>query len=254
MLKNERQKQILKLIEQKNSLRVDDLANYFNVSRMTIRRDLSQLEKTDYLKRTRGGATARKLVYSEKDFSERKVEHLSEKRRIAEVAIQFMEPNDSLLLDYGSTPQELAKLMINRIDFPLTIVINDFNLYRILRKNSSFNLIFVGGTVEQDGDHITSGYLAHQFYQQLTIDKAFMSMRTINFSKGLFHPNSQIAETKRCMIEAAKKVIVIADHSKFNNHSLFNIAPIEKVNILITDTGFNDYDIEIPKHLSFIKA
>ncbi|SEP84168.1 transcriptional regulator, DeoR family [Ignavigranum ruoffiae] len=254
MFKQERQKAILYLLEENYKIRIVELANHFHVSTMTIRRDLEVLEKNDYIKRARGWAIANQLVYAEKSFLERRVQRLKEKQAIAIEAYKLISPHDRIILDYGSTPQELAKLMAKQVDFPLTVVINDFNIYQLLRTNSNISLLFAGGNVELDRDPITLGYLTNQFFQHLVVDKAFMSMRTVDFKQGLFHPVGQVAETKRAMINAAKKVIVIADYSKFNNHSMFQIAPIETINILITDTGLDIGQYTIPQNLKVIQA
>lgn len=254
MKKEQRHQAILRYIEEHQRASVTELAEVFHVAPMTIRRDLDMIEQTDLIQRVRGGAIGREIVLTEKEFDQRKVERIEEKRRIGQKALEMIQENDSILLDYGSTPQELAKLMAHQIDFPIEVVINDFYIYQLLRKNPYIYLHFVGGSVEYELDYITLGPMTSLFYKNLSIDKAFMSMRTIDLDRGLFHPDSRVADLKRHMIQSSKKVIVIADHSKFNNYSMFKIASMDQVDAIITDTGFNMTKNPLPESIQWVLA
>lgn len=233
----ERKIKILELIKDNDKVSVMQLCDYFNVSGATIRNDLRELESSNLLTRTHGGAMFKSKTGFELDSQHKEGHHQSEKERIAETALELIEDGDTIILDTGTTTLELAKRLSSKRN--LTVVINDIQIARCLEEIEDINIIFIGGAIRKKF-HCTVGTLGTKMISELAVDKAFMATNGISLKKGATTPEINQAETKKAMISIANKIIILCDSSKIGRSSFAQFADMQQVDIIITDRGIED--------------
>ncbi len=236
-----RRAKILDEIESKEQVSVSELSKMFNISEVTIRNDLGQLEKQNMLIRARGGAI--KIKYQRRgidpSFSDKQKEFLKEKQLIAKAAVKLIEEGDTLVLDSGTTTTELAK---NLQQFKnLTIITNALNIASILSEYEGINIFMPGGSLRKNSLSLV-GVLADENLEKFYCDKLFLGADGFDTSYGLSTPNSEEAHLNQVMIKVAKKVIVVADSRKFEKRRFSFIGPISVVDVVITDSGIKEED------------
>lgn len=230
----ERKKEIIDLLKENAKLLVPDLCAHFQVSPATIRNDLRELENKGLLKRTHGGAISNFKARYEPNSYQKEVEFLEAKKAIARYAVQFVEDGDTIAIDTGTTTLEFVKLLSSKKQ--LTVVTNDMEIARYLETLSDANIIITGGLIRKDF-HCSVGPIAIHSLGELFVDKAFIGTNGITLEEGLTTPDITQAEVKKAMINIASEVIVLCDSSKFGNKAFAKVAPISKVNRVITDKG-----------------
>jgi DeoR family fructose operon transcriptional repressor len=228
----ERKIRILEEVADRKKVTVRALAQSLKVSGATVRTYLRDLERSGALIRTHGGAIARTKTGLELDSRQKEVRNLEAKRLIARVAMGLVEDGDTLILDTGTTTLELARCLAERKD--LTVVTNDLAIAQLLEDHPSVNLVVMGGTVRK-GFHCTVGVQGREWTGGLTVDKAFMGANGFTAAKGATTPDMNQAETKKRMVSAAGKVILLCDHDKIGRVSFAQFASAAQVGCLVTD-------------------
>jgi DeoR family fructose operon transcriptional repressor len=230
----ERKMRILERIERQRKATVAELCERFHVSSATIRSDLRDLEAVGKLIRTHGGAMVKSKTGLEQDMVQRGTQHLAEKRRVAERALDLIEDGDTVILDTGTTCLELARLLGRRRG--LTVVTNDLAIALCLEGAESVRVLFMGGLVRRNY-HCTviHGSAGREILSGLSVDKAFMACNSFSAEKGASTPDIMQAETKRLMMSIAAKVIVLFDASKLGRTSFVLFAPLETIDTIVTD-------------------
>ena len=231
----ERHAQILNMLQQKSKLYVSDLCTHFSVSPATIRNDLRELEGRRMLKRTHGGAIPLEKAAFEPTTSKR-VGYKERKRRIAAYAADLVEEGDTIALDAGTTPMELAKGLVQRSD--ITVLTNDVRIASYLENNGSMTVVLIGGILRH-GLGCTVGPIATAAIAQLFVDKAFLGANAYSIEKGFSTPDLQQAEVKKELIRCAAESIVLCDSSKFGRVSFVKFASAQEVDRLITDSDLS---------------
>ncbi|WP_406677389.1 DeoR/GlpR family DNA-binding transcription regulator [Moorella sp. ACPs] len=242
MFASERKQKIIEILEQTPAVRVAELSELFQVSEVTIRRDLQELEAAGLLKRTHGGAVSMTTASFEPTLTEKEEEHLEEKKAIARAALDLIADGDTLLLDAGSTTLQLARLLKANKKQALTVVTNALNVAWELAFVESIDLILTGGHLR----HRTLssvGPIADNTLLGLYVDKVFLATNSLDVERGLTTPNIYEAQIKQKMVKAGREVIVLADHSKFGRISLGFVCPITAIHRLITDPGAPQEDL-----------
>ena len=234
MFVEERKMKTLERIESQRKVTVAELCAVFHVSAATIRNDLRDLETAGLLIRTHGGAMVKSKTGMEQDMTQRGVQHLAEKRRIAEAASRLVEDGDTLMLDTGSTTFELALLLGHKQD--ITVVTNDLVIALALEGSPTVRVVFMGGIVRKNY-HCTViyGSAGRDILAGLSVDKAFMALNSFSLDKGASTPDINHAETKKLMMSIAAKVILLFDSSKFGRSSFALFAPLESIDTIVTD-------------------
>jgi DeoR family transcriptional regulator of aga operon len=232
---------ILDEIGSKGIVSVTDLSQSYKVSEVTIRNDLAQLERQNMLIRARGGAIKIKLQHIGVDspLSEKMREHFKEKQRIGKAAARLISEGEIIILDSGTTTAEIAKNLDMFKD--LTIITNAINIATILAENYDFNVFIPGGILRKKSLSLV-GIMAEENINRYYCDKLFLGVDGIDKEHGLSTPNVEEAHVNRMMINIAKKVIVVTDSSKFFRRRFASIAPISKIDILVTDSGISSED------------
>jgi DeoR family fructose operon transcriptional repressor len=236
MFAEERLLRIVEMVNHLGKATVAELSESLAVSSVTIRRDLERLDEKELLIRTHGGAMAlqnnRLEATLEKSFSEKEEAFAAEKERIAEVASKLVNDGDAVLLTPGTTNMRLARMLIGKKE--LTLVTNAANIVTHIGSDSGIDIILTGGKLRNKSFAMV-GPLADQALSGIRVDKLFLGIDGFDFNEGLTTPNLAEANTNRQMISIAKKVIVIADHSKFGKVAFSQIAPLHVVHTVITD-------------------
>lgn len=237
-----RRAKILEELEAKGQVTVSDLSRLFKISEVTIRNDLSHLEKQNMLIRARGGAIKIKYYRMGLDpsISDKQKEYLKEKQRIAKAAIKYIEEGDTIILDSGTTTTEIAKILEQFKN--LTIITNALNIAIILSEYEGFNVYMPGGILRKKSLSLV-GVLADENFGKFYCDKLFLGVDGFDTTHGLSTPNSEEAHLNQIMISMAKKVIVVADSRKFLRRRFAFIKPTSSVHVVITDSGIRDEDL-----------
>ncbi|WHH61533.1 DeoR/GlpR family DNA-binding transcription regulator [Petroclostridium sp. X23] len=235
-MNNERQQQILEMLEQKGEVQLQQLKDFFpEVSVMTLRRDLISLENEGYLIRTHGGAVSAKKVAAitgeEDEYSRRAAEHIEAKLKIAEKAVPLVERGRSIYFDAGSTIMCLAKLIP---DESFSIVTSGANIALELLKKQNCTVITLGGHVNPNTLSV-SGPNAVSYLDSINIDIAFMSASGLSPESGLTVSNVYECEVKKKVVRRAKKVVILLDSRKINKNMTFTYANLEDIDVLVCE-------------------
>ena len=233
----QRRAQIVELVRQSGAARVADLAARFQVSEVTIRNDLMHLEKQGQLIRDRGGALP--LDHAREITSLLAVEtrahlQIAEKQRIARAAAQLVSPGDTILMDAGTTVVEMAPHLAGIAS--LTVVTNSLTVALAVAAKTDAWIILLGGNFSRESSS-TLGAIAEHTLAELLVQKAFLGTQAFDLEHGFTDTTMEIAQVKRAMIKAARRVILLSDSSKLGHRGFIKVAPLNAVQTLITDTG-----------------
>jgi DeoR family transcriptional regulator, repressor of opine catabolism and conjugal transfer len=235
----DRQARIVELLQKHNFVTLRTLAEQFDVTVVTLRRDLDELEAAGLLRRTHGGAVNLNQVAQDKTNAARSVWNQAEKAAIAAVASGMIVDGDTVLLDAGTTALEVAKTLVGRKS--LTLISNGLDIIAALTRDdgpSIYSGIYSVGGEYTETNRSFRGPLAEQFIRQFNVDKLILNAASIDVDRGVICTVSPVnASIARAMIEVSRRVIVVADHSKFTKSSLSVITRIEDVGVVITDAG-----------------
>jgi DeoR family fructose operon transcriptional repressor len=237
----ERKLKIIELLNENTKLLVPELCEYFGVSSATIRNDLRDLEGNGLLKRTHGGAIKNTKAGFELDTHQKGIKNLAQKQAIARFAAETVDDGDTIAIDTGTTALEFTKQLTSRQG--LTVVVNDIKIASYLEEYTEINTILIGGVIRRKYN-CTVGYPATNALKGLSVDKVFMATNGLSLDKGLTTPDMSQAEVKKAMLNIASEVIVICDSSKIGNTAFVQVAPISRVDCIITDSGIDERDIE----------
>lgn len=225
-----RQKTLLEYLGETGTGSIEELCKRFGVSEMTIRRDLSELEKEDLLIRTHGGARLKEASFFELSFAAKATQFVTEKKRIAERAAELVQDGDAIIIDSGTTTGHFARLLRDR---RLTVVTNALNVATDLIDGPQIDLHFCGGALRR-GPVAAVGQVAAKFFESVRCDRLFMGVDGIESTGTMTVPNVEEAMVKQLMMRAAREVFVLADHSKLGRNSLGVIGGLGSVTALIT--------------------
>jgi DeoR/GlpR family transcriptional regulator of sugar metabolism len=233
MLAQERRQRMFEDIESSGIASVRDLAQRFEVSTITIMRDLQELEQEGLIRRVHGGAISVRGASYEPPFLARELQLSPEKQRIALQAVAMISDGDSLILDVGTTTLEIARALKGKRN--LTVIVTSLRAALELASQPAIQVIVVGGKLRASELSLV-GHLAEQTLRTFQVDKAFIGIGGITMEHGLTEFNFDEAGTKRVMLERARQRIVVADHTKFGKVMLNTVASLTVVDKIITDS------------------
>lgn len=235
----ERRVMILDKLDQTGQVDVTALSEELRVSEVTIRNDLNKLEEKKMLIRSRGGAFKIDRVGIDFNISDKNKRFFQEKSRIGKKAAELIEEGDTIILDSGSTTVEITRHLSQFSN--LTIITNALNVVIALAEVKNLNVIIPGGILRKNSLSLV-GSTAEENFKNYFCDKLFLAVDGFNIIHGLSTPNVEEAHLNRTMISIAKKVIVVADSSKFLKRSFAVIAAVSEVDIVVTDSGIDPKD------------
>lgn len=210
-----------------------NLKDVLGVSIATVRRDLSDLEARGMLKRMHGGAAI--INQATRDYSTpvRASANIEEKKRIGAAAAELIIEGDAVILDSGTTTLEAVKHLASRRS--LTFVTNGIDVLNELAARGVGEIHFVGGQYIEVNRSL-GGPMAADAVRRFSVDKAILSVTAVDLERGLIATTTpQVSAVQQAMLDIARTVIVVADHSKFQRSALSVIAPLSRIDHIITD-------------------
>jgi DeoR/GlpR family transcriptional regulator of sugar metabolism len=237
-----RKSETLALLERRGLITVEELSDLFQVSSMTIRRDLAQLEEVGLLKRIRGGAVRIDSYISSPPFAEKTQLYLEEKRRIGAKAASLIQPGEHVILHSGTTVFEVARNLALRImSEPLecTVVTASQPVINELKNVEGVEVIVLGGIYFPELETVFGGATISQI-NRLYADRSFIAPDGITVEKGLSTFYEHEAEVARAVVDSSGEVTVVADSSKLGKTGYFTTVSLDKVDCLITDTAISE--------------
>ncbi|MQA86706.1 MAG: DeoR family transcriptional regulator [Streptosporangiales bacterium] len=238
MLARQRQEHILEAVRRHGAVRVSELVDSLGVSDMTVRRDLDALSGRGLVEKVHGGAVSvHRNTTDEPSFAAKSNRQLPEKTAIARAAAELVEPGMAVGLSAGTTTWSLATRLAEIGD--LTVVTNSIRVAEVLhaRSDPSQTVVLIGG-IRTPSDALV-GPLAVAAIRSLHLDAVFMGVHGIDGRSGLMTPNLMEAETNRALVESARRLVVLCDHTKWGTVGISSFARLDEVDVLITDPALD---------------
>jgi len=241
VLRDERRELILKYIHDNRVASSEELSQHFNVTNETIRQDLNYLNEKGHIIRTFGGAMLKDDY--DPSLEQRTIINFEEKQKIAKKALEFIDRKDLIVMDAGSSVIEFARRIEE--DSEVVIVTNSLEILNRLSKVKGITVIGAGGKLRTRSMSF-QGTNAENTIASYNLQKAFISAEAIGLNEGIMDTNEAEASVKRCMIDVAREVTLLVDHSKFAKMAHITVCKLDKVHRIITD---DKTDKEIIKKL-----
>lgn len=243
----ERRLHILKHLEMNEKVDVGVLSKQFGVSEVTIRKDLRYFEKRNLLIRSRGGAMKQSVVNTDLTIFERRRQNMVQKQKIGMAAAALIGNGETVLLDSGTTIMELAKHVSKQSETTFITIAVDIACR--LAEYPRAKVIMPGGMLRRNSLSLV-GEQATSVLKEFYCDKFFLSADGIDLEKGLLTMNIEEAHLARICIENSKQVIALIDSDKFKKKGIMTIAPLSKVDMIITDNGITTEQVNAIKKLN----
>lgn len=231
VLRQEREDRIIEWIGERGKATVSELSDAFGVSEATIRRDLQRLAVSHRIRRAHGGAMRVEEKGAEPPAVQRMKLYAEEKLRIGQEAARLVHDGETILLVSGTTVLEVARHLTERRD--LTVITDSFLVSDILLKDPHIRLIMLGGTVRHSELSVL-GHLTRLCLNEIQADKVIMGVRAVSLQHGLLSDTFAEAETHLEFMHRADEVIVVVDHSKFDESATAILAPLSVVDRIVT--------------------
>lgn len=232
MFSSERHAQILSCLEKNNSISVQELSARLYASPSTIRRDLTELEAQGFLRRIHGGAVLTAGSTFDTPASLRRIQQLTEKRRIAELATRFLKPSASYFFDSSSTSCMLAQRLA---DYPdVKIATNGVGILSSMSSSDRVSIISCGGYLRSPWDELT-GNVALRAIEGMNADIFFFSCAGFSPEQGSMELSDDNVAVKRAFFRNSAQHILLCDSSKFGRRFFYNLFSIQEIDYVVTD-------------------
>ncbi len=250
MKPRDRQALIAEIIWQRGEMSVDALAQHFDVSAETIRRDLSQLAESGTLRKVHGGAR-RPRLHAEGSFQERMAENAEGKRVIAGKLAALVEPGDTLFMDTGSTTLACAEALAGTER--LTVITNSVRIAEVFGAAGARSTVYLLGGAWSNDNAETVGPLVLEQVAGFQADHAVLTVAALDAAVGAMDSDFDEAQVARAMIAHARNLFVVASLSKLGRKAAFRVCPLEAIDVLVCDgppgatfeTALQAADVEI---------
>ncbi|WP_456291313.1 DeoR/GlpR family DNA-binding transcription regulator [Ralstonia mannitolilytica] len=226
-----RHRQILEYVRQHGDASVETLARVLGVTTQTIRRDIRQLEDERLLARYHGGVGLPSSVENI-DYDQRQVLHIDAKRRIADVVARHVEPGRSLIINIGTTTEEISKALVGRKG--LRVITNNLNVASILSGSPDAEVIVAGGLV-RNRDRGIVGEATIDFMKQFRVDIGIIGVSSIDEDGTLLDYDYREVRVAQAIIEQSREVWLAADHSKFGRRAVVRLGHVSQIDKFFTD-------------------
>jgi len=233
----ERRAQIMKRVLEHGRVDVTDLAEEFEVTGETIRRDLTELQGERLVRRVHGGAVPWRGSIMVPRLEVREGHNVAEKRRIARAAAVEIPEVGSIIIDSGSTALQLADVLDRERE--LTVITNHLPIVRSLATTDRPDIIVLGGTLRRRTMAFVDE-IGVETLNGVSVDVAFIGWDGMSPERGFTTPYREEVAIKRAMMAAARRVVMMFDHSKLGNEQLYRFAEIGEVDIIYTDSGMDE--------------
>ncbi len=236
MAQKDRVFQILDLIRVKQKVSVSELSSKFDVTGETIRRDLERLEREGYVARTYGGAVLIQQPPGHVNYTERAIQNVEAKNLLGELAASILPSSGAIGCDASTTVLSLLPYIKDNPGITLLTnsvrILNDY-MYDKIR------VISTGGHLRSRTQSL-QGEVVSRLMEDYFLDVCVLSCRSLDLENGIYEGDEQEAYFKNVMVEHSRRVIILADHTKFGKTSLIRTMPYSKVDILVTDQKPSD--------------
>ena len=232
MSAEERQKRIETYLQKAEFASLEELAKQVSVSVSTVRRDLTVLEATGTLKRTHGGARLLAPPSDEFTFSSRDTHQLAEKEAIGRACAELIQPNQSVIIDAGTTVYHVARYLEEKAPH---IITNSLPVANLFAGANRLEVVVSGGVIYPRLG-VLVGPLAVEAFTKIHADVAIMSGGGIAL-EGISNSHGLLIDIQRAMINASQKVIFCFDHTKFGRQSVLSLCGLECIDTIVTDSG-----------------
>jgi DeoR family fructose operon transcriptional repressor len=233
----ERRQEIATLVEQEGRTDVGGLATRFGVTRETIRRDLTELERKRVLRRVHGGAISISRFPSEPAIAEKAETMAAEKAAIAEAASAFIPEHGSVMLDAGTSTLALARVFPER---ELAVYTHSVAVALELATRRDLQLYVIGGRLRTRTLANVDDWALRQL-GELRVDVAFVGTNGFSVERGLSTPDPAEAAVKHAICQAGAQTVVLADHTKLDQEAAVRFAAIDEFDVLVTDRGLDGF-------------
>lgn len=234
MLKSERLAQIQGMLNKYGKVEVGSLCRLFNVTEMTIRRDLNELEQNHMAIRSHGGAIAPPdTMITERPYQMRIMSHPSEKEAIAQMALPLITAGSKIFFDSSTTVYCLARLLTN--DQNLLVVTDTLSTALELNTRTNIHVICLGGELQKNSNSC-AGMFAENMLHTMHFDCAFLGLYGITEDGYFSTPSTAEYSLKRTVMEHSKRIVIMIDSSKLGTPSFLQMGHISEVNTIITDS------------------
>ena len=234
MLATERRQIILQMLQERGSVKVAGLANALGVSQVTVRSDLTAMQDEGLLTREFGGATLNVHPGVFLSFIGRTTQNSELKRRIGKAAGSMVHDGDIIIVESGSTTAEMIPYLVERSG--LTVVTNGIPIASTLASAPDITIVMTGGVLTPKTLSLR-GPSAERTFSEHYVDKLFMGVQGIDFERGLTEANAYAAQLKQAMIRSARKVILLADSTKYESIAFASVGPITMIHQVVVDEG-----------------
>lgn len=237
----ERSHKIMEILNKQKKIRVRTLSEMLSVSDVTVRKDLDYLSKKGLILKTHGMVRLyTEDLLTELPYAEKRQRKLAEKDAIAKKACESIKDGDIIFLAPGTTVSQMANYLKTKKN--LTVVTNDIYTAYMLSGKSNIKLVLTGGFCREHAYSLIGSavpYTLERFYAS----KAFIACSSFSIKRGVTTPIIEEGVAVKVMIKNSNKTIVLADSSKYEKEAMYQIAPIDEIDQIITDKNFPKSDI-----------
>jgi DeoR/GlpR family transcriptional regulator of sugar metabolism len=232
MQAEERQIRIAEYLQKVEFASLDELSELVDASSSTVRRDLTLLESKGAVRRTHGGARLLNPPTEEFTFTARDTHQLAEKEAIGRACAELIKPNQSLILDAGTTVYHVARYLEPKLP---QIVTNSLPVANLFASANRLEVVLSGGVIYPRLG-VLVGPLAVEAFSKIHADVAIMSAGGITL-EGLTNSHGLLIEIQRAMMAGAQKIIICLDHTKFGRRSVTLLSTLEPIDTVVTDAA-----------------
>ena len=249
MIKQERHARICEYLDKHQFASINTLMEQIGASKSTVRRDLMELQEEKKIAFVRGGAASLNQQFvQESPYHVKQSTNTAEKERIGAAAAQLVQTGETIFLASGTTTRAVLP-GLSEVDF-LNLVTNDLQIAMDAAEMENIALTMTGGSV-RPGYYALRGVLAEDSMRVMKTGTAFVSCDAIDIQTGCYIANADEVGLLRQVVESTSYLVLLADHSKFFSGFFLSFCPIERVDLIISDTGLPaDLCDEIRKKIS----
>ncbi|WP_423822948.1 DeoR/GlpR family DNA-binding transcription regulator [Salinisphaera sp. SPP-AMP-43] len=242
MIPDRRRDYLLELLRHRKVLGINELTELLDVSHMTVRRDISQLEEQGLVLSVSGGVRLAARDRYEPSWDEKIVARQAEKVAIARQAVRDIHDGLTIYLDAGTTTYEMARLLSEYQD--LTVITNNFHIASLLVRQPHIALFHTGGRINHE-NFSAVGPSVVEFLRQVNVDIAFVSSSSWHAVRGLTTPDESKIGVKQTLLDIASKSVLVADSSKYGRFGMFRACALEDFDRIVTDAHLDAADLAL---------
>lgn len=239
MISAERRGKLAQILISEGSIKITEFADIFHVSTETIRKDIEYLEQKGIAQKSHGGAIAKNQTL-ERPLTARMLKNADAKSKIAQAAMEFIQPNAVIILDSGSTTLNIAKILTLRDD--ITVVTNSISIMQLL-SYTDINLYSLGGKTRPNSDAL-AGPWTKEALNSIKADLVFLGTNGFHQRTGPCSSSFFEADIKKAMIQNSRKAILVSDSSKFYSDAIFQYCNWSDIDCLVTDSQAPKEDLQ----------